>query len=243
LTSTGPILKTINLSRIVNTQNQPKTIIDSFSFEFERSKIYNIIGATGSGKTSLLRLLNRLDEPTGGQIVFDGQDYREYPPCKLRYKIGYLFQIPYLFPKTVYDNLLYANPKLSDGKISELAVHTRIENNLLKSNIENLSIGEKQRASLARLLAIEPVIILLDEPTSSLDPTNTAAIESLIKDIVLTKGLTAIMVTHDPQQALRMGGTALLLDEGKLAEWGTCENVINNPQTEIGCRYKNKALK
>ncbi|MCD6161460.1 MAG: ATP-binding cassette domain-containing protein [candidate division Zixibacteria bacterium] len=243
MNSASPILKVNNLCRTINIQNQPKSIIDNFSFEFKKSTIYNIIGASGSGKSSLLRLLNRLDEPTGGQIIFDGKDYREYPPCSLRQKIGYLFQVPYLFQGTIYDNLKYANPKLTEENISELAAHTRIDDKLLTSNVENLSIGEKQRVSLARILTIEPVVMLLDEPTSALDPANTAAIENLIKNIALNKRLAVIMVTHDPQQALRMGGEALLLDEGKLAEWGTCEDVINNPQTEIGHHYKNKGLK
>ena len=237
MNSIDPILEVTGLSRIVRVHDRPKKIIDDFSFSFGMSKIYNILGPSGSGKSSLLRLFNRLDEPSGGRIIFKGKDYQNYSACELRRRVGYLFQIPHLFRGTVRDNLLFANPGLTDRQIQKLFSQARVDRKLNDINIGNLSVGEKQRVALARLLAIDPEIILLDEPTSALDPANTEAIENLINCLIDEKRLTAIVVTHNPQQAIRLGGETLLLFEGKLIEWGTSERVVYDPRTEVGRRF------
>jgi putative ABC transport system ATP-binding protein len=107
---------------------------------------------------------------------------------------------------------------------------------------DKLSGGEKQRVALARLLATEPGVILLDEPTSALDPTYTEMIEKVIKKIVAEKDLTAIMVSHSPDQAVRMNGVGLLLAEGRLVEHGPIRDMVENPQTDLGRRYRDKEL-
>lgn len=232
------ILETSGLTR----KNSKQTIVDDFTFGFARFDIYTVLGPSGAGKSSLLRLLNRLDEPSAGEVIFNGKKYNEYTPCQLRRKIGYLFQTPYLFPGTVRDNLLYGEKDLAESHMIELLEQVMLAAIFLDKDTENLSIGEKQRVALARLLAIKPDILLLDEPTSALDPTNTEAIESMVKNIVEQKVLTAIMVTHNPEQALRMGGQALLLVRGKLIETGRSEEIINFPKTELGKLYKAKKL-
>lgn len=220
-----------------------KTILDSFSFSFKRGRIYTIIGPSGAGKSSLLRLLNRLDEPTDGEILFGGKNTREYSPCPLRRLIGYLFQTPYLFPKTVRDNFLYADSKLPSEVVERLAEQVQIPSSMIDRGVETLSIGEKQRVALARLLATDPEVVLLDEPTSALDPSYTESIEKLVKDIISRRTLTVIMVTHHPEQALRMGGETILMVAGRLVESGPCEKVITDPQSEAGRLYKAKQLK
>ncbi len=232
------ILELKNLCRTLPEKN----IINNISFTFKTGNIYSIIGPSGAGKSSLLRLINRLDEPTGGNIFFDGNDYTQYQPCELRKRIGYLFQTPYLFEGSVKENIRYGNQSISDKKIKELAEQTQVSEKLLNSDSSKLSVGEKQRVALARMLALNPEIILLDEPTSALDPANTVIIERLIKQIAGRCEATFLFVSHNPEQALRMGGQALLLVDGYLLESGAVEQIINNPQSDAGKLYQRKEL-
>ena len=238
----GPILEARNLARQVPSNGHSRTIVDCFSFAFQAGHIYSILGPSGAGKSSLLRLLNRLDEPTSGEVLFDNQDYRSLPPCQLRRQVGYLFQTPFLFPGTVADNLLFAEPELSDDRIDHLLDHASIDPNIKNRPVDNLSLGEKQRVALARLLATEPRVILLDEPTAALDPTYTEKIESSVKQIATDDGLTVIMVSHHPGQARRMGGEGLLIAAGRLVEHGPVEQLVDHPKTEAGRRYRDKEL-
>ena len=240
--SSEPLLKTIDLTRTVSTDNGPRTIVDCISSEFHTAKVYSILGPSGAGKSSLLRLLNRLDEPTGGEVIFEGSDYRTMQPGKVRCSIGYLFQVPYLFPGTMADNVRYARPGLEDRQICELLTLATIQPDRCHEPVDKLSVGEKQRVALARLLATNPRVILLDEPTSALDPTYTEKIEESIKKVVQVRSSCVIMVSHNPEQALRMGGECLLLVNGKVAETGSVEQIVNDPQTELGRRYKNREL-
>ncbi|MFQ6008474.1 MAG: ATP-binding cassette domain-containing protein [Candidatus Zixiibacteriota bacterium] len=237
------ILEVRDLSRVVRDGKGVKRIIDRFTFSFQEGSVYTIIGPSGAGKSSLLRLLNRLDEPSEGEIFFRHQSIKAYSPCQLRRKIGFLFQTPYLFLGTVRDNLLYADNKLPSDAIERLITQVQIPLAWIERSVDTLSIGEKQRVALARLLATGPEIVLLDEPTSALDPSYTESIETLIKDIVHQMGLTVIMVTHNPQQALRIGGKTLLMVAGRLIESGPCQKVISDPRTEAGRLYKMKQLK
>jgi putative ABC transport system ATP-binding protein len=235
--SSGPIMQAIHLSRRAVVGGKSRVLLDDFTFDFDAGAIYTVVGASGAGKTTLLRLLNRLDEPSSGTVFYGGVDTAGINPCQLRCRIGYLFQTPYLFEGTIRDNLRFANSSLTDKDVLELAVRVRLTPEMVDSPVDNLSVGEQQRVALARLLATQPEVMLLDEPTSALDPTATEAIERLIKEIVASDGVTALMVSHNPRQALRMAGTVLLLEGGRLAETGPCQQVINEPRTEAGQRY------
>ena len=239
----SPILEIKNLSRAVTENEQTKFIVNNISFQFYPEKIYSVIGPSGAGKSSFLRLVNRLDEPTSGDIFFKNEYYSILPPVELRKKIGYLFQTPYLFEGTVRYNLNYANENLDEKDLLKLLDEVHIQPEFLDRSVEKLSNGEKQRVAIARLLAVKPEIILLDEPTSALDPGHTRAIEKLIKEIVQKEKITAIVVTHHPEQALHLGEETLLMAHGKLVESGSAEDVINNPQSEEGMLYKAKELR
>ena len=241
--SGGPILQTKDLTRTIEANGKPKTVVDNVSFAFHPGRIYTIIGPSGAGKSSLLRLLNRLDEPSSGDVYFRDKPHCDYAPFDLRKNIGYLFQTPYLFPGTVRDNLLYAESSLTDEQVRDLVEQTHIKAEFIDNDTTNLSVGEKQRVALARLLALQPEIILLDEPTSALDPTHTEAIEELIREIVAARGTTVIMVSHNPEQAVRMGGEGLLMVDGKLVETGPVNDLVNQPQTELGRKYRARQLK
>lgn len=242
MSDTVPILQTISLSRQVMVEQELRTIVEDFSFTFETGRIYSLLGPSGAGKTSLLRLLNRLDEPTTGEILFEGNDYRQLSPLDLRRRIGYLFQVPYMFDGTVADNLRFARSDIDDQRIDQLLDLVSIGAGFASRSVANLSVGEKQRIALARLLATQPSAILLDEPTASLDPTHTDRIESTVKQIAADENLTVIMVSHQPQQAARMGGEGILLVAGKLIEHGPVQQLVEHPTTDLGRRYRDREL-
>ncbi len=242
MSQTQSLLSLQNLSRQINSNGKDRSIVDQVSFEFERGRIYNILGPSGSGKSSLLRLINRLDEATSGDVLFHGTNITDLDPCQLRRQIGYLFQVPHLFEGTVRDNVRHTCPDITADRVNQLAERIQIEPSILDNPVDNLSEGEKQRVAIARLLATNPEVILLDEPTSALDPARTETIEKLVCKIVSEDGITTLMVTHNPEQAVRMGGETLLLVDGCLVEYGSSSDVVNNPQTEQGRRYREKKL-
>jgi len=240
LPSADIILSVEGLTREISKEGRLKAIVDRFTFEFRECKSYTVLGPSGAGKSSLLRLLNRLDEPSGGRVFYKGKDICELSPPTLRCRIGYLFQTPHLFNGTVRENIRFARAELSGEDTDRLAEQCRIKSELMDRDVTHLSVGEKQRVALARLMATDPDVALLDEPTSSLDPTNTKAVETLVKGLVQSCRLTVIMVTHDPNQALRVGGEALLMVDGRLVESGSAETIVTDPQTEEARRYKNR---
>ena len=243
MAESSPLLQCRNLTRNVITTGGPKRIVDDLSFQFSAGLVYSIIGPSGAGKSSLLRLFNRLDDRSSGKILYRNDDIQSLDPCRLRRRLGMLFQTPYLFPGTVRDNLLTADEKLSDAQARHFLEEAETDPGLIDTPVDNLSVGEKQRVALARLLVSGPEVILLDEPTSALDPAHTIAIERMILRTVSDNGLTAIVVTHDPAQALRLGGETLLMVNGQLVESGSADRVINRPQSELGRRYWEKELK
>lgn len=240
--NSGPLLSLAHLTREVQTDTGSKTIVNDVNFDFYSGRVYSILGPSGAGKSSLLRLLNRLDEPTTGTVEFKGQDYRNLPPGRVRCSIGYLFQTPYLFPGTMAENVRYARPNLTDMEVCDLLALATIKPDRCHERVDKLSLGEKQRVALARLLATNPNAILLDEPTSALDPTYTELIEKAIKQVCEIRSSCVIMVSHNPEQALRMGGDCLLFVNGRIVESGPVEQVVNEPQTELGRKYKSREL-
>ncbi len=236
------ILEARQLGRVIRQPDGDRAVVDDFTFSFHAGQVYSVLGPSGAGKSSLLRLLNRLDEPTTGEVLFNGQDYREIPPCTLRRQIGYLFQTPYLFAGTIGDNLRLANPDITDELITKRIHAVSLKSLTPDHDVANLSVGEKQRVALARLSATDPKVVLLDEPTAALDPAHTEKIESLIKHVAEDHQLAVIFVSHNPNQARRLGGQGLLLVNGKLVEHGPVAQLVDNPQTELGQRYRNREL-
>ncbi|MBD3402829.1 ATP-binding cassette domain-containing protein [candidate division GN15 bacterium] len=231
-----------HLTRAITANGTRRVLVDDISYSFACGTVYSVVGPSGAGKSSLLRLINRLDEPDSGEVRYNDRDYRELSPQELRRHIGYLFQTPYLFPGTVSENLRFAEASLTDSQIAGLLDQVGLEPGVASADVDTLSGGEKQRIAMARLLATQPSVILLDEPTSSLDPTSTRGIEKLIKRIAEERCLVAIMVTHEPEQAVRLGGETLLLVKGRLVEHGPSEQVLNDPQSDEGRRYKGMEL-
>lgn len=236
------ILKTRDLTREIAKNGSVIRTVDSVTFEFNKGLVYNIVGPSGAGKSSFLRLLNRLDEPTGGEVTYYDKLIQSYEPTELRKKISMLFQTPYLFPGKVRDNLNYC---CSKSDIADIDFHLKrvgLKAEYADRDADDLSVGEKQRVALARSLFQEPDILLLDEPTSALDPTSSRKIEELILALSRELCLTIIVVTHSPEQALRLGGKALLLVKGSLIETGDSAEMLTEPSTELGQRYISKEL-
>ncbi|HDL04631.1 MAG: phosphate ABC transporter ATP-binding protein [Candidatus Zixiibacteriota bacterium] len=236
------ILKTRELTREVPKNGSVIRTVDSLTFEFNKGLVYNVVGPSGAGKSSFLRLLNRLDEPTGGEVLYYDKPVTSYAPTDLRRKISMLFQIPYLFPGTVRDNLSFC---CSGKQEFDADFHLRrvgLKAEYADMGADDLSVGEKQRVALARSLFLEPDVLLLDEPTSALDPTSSRKIEELILSLARELCLTVIMVTHNPDQALRLGGKGLLMVKGKLIESGDTAELLTDPSSDLGRRYVSKEL-
>jgi putative ABC transport system ATP-binding protein len=224
--TSDPILRTEHLSRVVTD----KVLVEDATFEIETGKVLAIVGPSGSGKSSLLRLLNRLDEPTSGTVYLEATDYRQIAPRDLRRKLGMVNQRPYLFPGTVEQNLRFG-PLQRGESLSQDAVEQLLASVGLKSyasrNVANLSGGEAQRVSVARTLANSPLVLLLDEPTSALDEASKLEVESCIQGIVRDQGLTCVLVTHDTAQAARLAERALLLEAGRIVRVGPINEVFH----------------
>jgi putative ABC transport system ATP-binding protein len=219
------VVRTEHLGRTIHD----KILVQDANFEVCRGEVLAIAGPSGSGKTSLLRLLNRLDEPSTGTVFVEGADYRDIEPRELRRKLGMVTQRPYLFPGTVADNLRFGPAQrgqtLLPEAIEELLAQVALKG-YAERNVANLSGGEAQRVSVARTLANSPLVLLLDEPTSSLDEAAKLEVESTIRKVVHDQGLTCVMVTHDLAQAARMAGRALLLESGRIARAGPVGEVL-----------------
>jgi putative ABC transport system ATP-binding protein len=219
------VLRADELGRVVDG----KTILSGISFGVINGDLLGIVGASGSGKSSLLRLLNRLDEPTSGTVYLDGQDYRLLPPRQLRRRVGLLTQRPYLFPGDVAANLRFGPAQrgevLPDEEVARLLENVGLPG-FSAREVSVLSGGEQQRVSLARALANRPEVLLLDEPTSALDEASKLGIEELIVSLVHERSLTCVMVTHDRGQARRMCKRVILLDAGRLVASGTAVEVL-----------------
>jgi len=231
------ILRTEHLGRDVDG----KRILDDINLEIAEGEVAAIVGPSGSGKSSLLRLLNRLDEPTSGAVYLAGQDYRRFAPAELRRRVGLVMQTAYLFPGSVAENIRFGPAQhgelLSAQAVDGLLAQVGLEG-FSGREVHNLSGGEAQRVALARALANfpsaphegasgpTPPVLLLDEPTSALDAESKLGIENLISTVVASRRLTCILVTHDLQQAGRMAVRVALLNSGRLVRTGTIKEVL-----------------
>ena len=220
------VLRTEHLSRRVGDL----VIINDISLDVRRAELLGVVGPSGSGKSSFLRLLNRLDEPTSGNVFLEGQDYRQLPPRELRRRVGMVTQRPFLFPGNVASNLqfgpLQRGETLPDSEVFELLERVGLPG-FAARDVVNLSGGEQQRVSLSRALANRPEVLLLDEPTSALDEEAKLGIEQLICNLVRQHWLTCVLVTHDRDQARRMCDRVALLEAGRLIQTGTPAEVLH----------------
>jgi phosphate transport system ATP-binding protein len=226
------------------------TIMQDITVSVPKGSITALIGPSGSGKTTFLRSLNRMNDRVRdfwmrGTIRLYDEDIHAVDPLLLRRRVGMVFQRPNPFPMSIMDNVVsgvkaHRMAKRSDLKdiaetrLAEVGLWSRISDRLGDSPFR-LSGGQQQLLCLARALAVEPDVLLLDEPTSSLDPHSTEAVEELVKR--LTPGLTVIIVTHNLAQARRVSDHTIFFYEGRLVEVGATAELFEHPQRQETARY------
>jgi len=225
-------------------------VLKGVNSEIHRGEVVCIIGASGSGKSTFLRCLNLLEEPTKGEVFIGGISLIEHKKDinKLRQKVGMVFQQFNLFPHmTVMDNITLSPIKLK-GMSKEQAKDKAIE--LLRkvglpdkdyAYPNKLSGGQKQRVAIARALAMDPEVMLFDEPTSALDPEMVGEVLNVMKQLAI-EGMTMVVVTHEMGFAREVGDRILFMDEGIIAEENTPAEMFNNPKNERTKTFLSKVL-
>jgi phosphate transport system ATP-binding protein len=220
-----------------------KCAIDHISFNVRKNQVTSIIGPSGCGKSTMLRAINRMNDfnpivKTEGNVLYCGKEiYGEgIDPTSMRRNIGMVFQSANPFPKSIYNNIIWGpkingileNPdELVETSLKRAALWDEVKDRLHDSAL-NLSGGQQQRLCIARAIAMNPSIILMDEPCSALDPNSTSRIEELISE--LRSQYTILVVTHNMQQASRISDDTAFLYEGKLIEFGVTEGLFTKPK-------------
>ena len=229
------------LKNIAKTYEQRKVLaIDEL--EIKQGEIFCLVGPSGAGKSTLLRLLNFLEKPDKGEIKFLNQVYTRdsIVELEIKRKITIVFQSPALMTRSVEKNIAYPlkirGKKIDYKKIDKLVDRLGLQD-LKKQRADKLSGGEAQRVSLARALIFNPQVLLLDEPTSNLDPANIKIIEAMISDYIKRKKTTIVMVTHNLLQAKRLADRVGLLHNGKLIEVKEKEEFFVNPKKQLTKDY------
>lgn len=225
-------------------------VIKGIDLEIDKGDILVIIGPSGSGKSTVLRCMNLLEEPTSGQIIFEGKDILKNLRTidKTREKIGMVFQNFNLFPnKTILDNIALAPMKVK-GKTREEAekkAKELLERVGLLDKVDaypvQLSGGQQQRIAIARALAMEPDMMLFDEPTSALDPEMVKEVLDVIKELA-HEGMTMAIVTHEMGFAKEVADRVIFVDGGKIVEDGSPEEVFNRPKSDRAKDFFDKIL-
>lgn len=208
-----------------------REVLKNINFQIGEGEILSLLGPSGCGKTTLLNIILGLTEPSGGQLIYEGEEINHVPMNKRGFNI--VFQDFALFPHlTAYENIIYGlknrHTKVEKKDVQEYIDFLELEPHLHKQ-IHQLSGGQKQRVSIARTLVMQPKILLLDEPLSALDGVIKESIKDRIQQIAQDFGLTIIIVTHDPEEALTISNKVLIINEGKVAQFGTPQQIIEQP--------------
>lgn len=208
-----------------------RAILNDISLEVRKGEIVSILGPSGGGKTTLLNVILGITDIDSGKLIYDGKDLTRVPMEQRGFNI--VFQDYALFPNlNAYQNIVYGL-RNKPGVSTEQEVEDLIELLGLKEHldkkIEQLSGGQKQRVALARTLVMKPKILLLDEPLSALDGVIKESIKDRIKAIAREYSLTTIIVTHDPEEALTLSDRVLILNEGRISQYGKPEEIIGTP--------------
>lgn len=217
-------------------QGQRVVILSDVSFSAAKGRITAIMGPSGGGKSSLIRLINRLDDPTAGRILLEGTDISTMDPLLLRRKAAMVLQRPFMFPGTLLQNLqqplAYRKellPNADSPAVRRTLELARLTPDLLERDARSLSIGQQQRASLARSVITSPPVLLLDEPTSALDRPTGDQLAAALQDICREQAMTVILVTHDLRLAGRVADDLIYLEAGRIRETGPAATLLAEP--------------
>lgn len=214
------------------------TILNQLSFQVDRGRISVIVGPSGGGKSSLVRLLNRLEDPHSGRILLEGVDIASLDPLLLRRRVGLVLQKPTMFAGSVLENLQRpfqlrreTVPDADAVVLRQTLELCRLETGLLAQPARTLSIGQQQRVNLARTLIVAPEVLVLDEPTSALDRPTGDRLAATLQEICRATGMTLLMVTHDLRLAQRIADHLGYLESGQILEQGPAARLLHQPAT------------
>ncbi|HBC2898843.1 TPA: betaine/proline/choline family ABC transporter ATP-binding protein, partial [Enterococcus faecalis] len=217
-----------------------KVAVDDINLSFDKGEFICFIGTSGSGKTTSMRMLNRMTDPSKGKILIDGQDIQKINPVELRRQIGYVIQNIGLMPHmTIRENIVLV-PKLlkvpveERNKIAEKMIDlVELPREMLDRYPNELSGGQQQRIGVVRALAANQDIILMDEPFGALDPITRDSLQDLVKDLQERLGKTIVFVTHDMDEALKLANKIAIMSEGKVIQFDTPDNILRHPANEF----------
>ena len=233
-------MEMIRLEHVTKSIGRYKTL-DDVSIVVEEGEFLTVIGRSGCGKTTMLRMINGLQKPDSGKVYAAGEDVGEADLIRLRRKIGYVIQNKGLFPHmTVEKNIIYV-PVISGQKdkrqnrklAEELIGLVGLEREMLDRYPEELSGGQQQRVGIARALASRPKLLLMDEPFGALDEITKRAMQNELLALQKKLGMTVVFITHDIREAMKLGDRVLVMEQGKIAQCDTPENVKKNPADEF----------
>ncbi|MGJ5681965.1 betaine/proline/choline family ABC transporter ATP-binding protein [Staphylococcus equorum] len=217
-----------------------KKAVDNISLDVESGEFIAFIGTSGSGKTTALRMINRMIEATEGQITINGKDVRKMNPVELRRKIGYVIQQIGLMPHmTIRENIVLV-PKLlkwsqekKERKAKELIKLVDLPEEFLDRYPSQLSGGQQQRIGVVRALAAEQDVILMDEPFGALDPITRDTLQDLVKELQQKLGKTFVFVTHDMDEAIKLADKICIMSEGQVIQFDTPDNILRHPANDF----------
>jgi len=217
-----------------------KVAVEDFNLEIEKGEFVCFIGTSGSGKTTTMRMINRMLSQTSGTIKLDGQDISQMDPVKLRRKIGYVIQNIGLMPHmTIRDNITMV-PKLlkwpqakMDERAKEMIKLVELPEEYLDRYPSELSGGQQQRIGVVRALAADQDLVLMDEPFGALDPITREALQDLVKDLQERLGKTFVFVTHDMDEALKLSTRIVVMDGGQIMQVDTPDGILRHPANEF----------
>ena len=233
-------MEMIRLEHVTKSFGRYKAL-DDVSIVVEEGEFLTVIGRSGCGKTTMLRMINGLQKPDSGKVYAAGEDVGEADLIRLRRKIGYVIQNKGLFPHmTVEKNIIYV-PVISGQKdkrqnrklAEELIGLVGLEREMLDRYPEELSGGQQQRVGIARALASRPKLVLMDEPFGALDEITKRAMQNELLALQKKLGMTVVFITHDIREAMKLGDRVLVMEQGKIAQCDTPENVKKNPADEF----------
>lgn len=230
----------LSIKNLTKIYSGNKKAVDNLTLDIESGEFIAFIGTSGSGKTTALRMINRMIEATDGQIQMNGKDVRNMNPVELRRSIGYVIQQIGLMPHmTIRENIVLV-PKLlkwskekKDQKAEELIKLVDLPVEYLDRYPAELSGGQQQRIGVVRALAAEQDIILMDEPFGALDPITRDTLQDLVKELQQNLGKTFIFVTHDMDEAIKLADKICIMSKGKVVQFDTPDNILRNPANDF----------
>lgn len=230
----------LSMEHLNKTYSGGKVAVDDFNLEIEKGEFVCFIGTSGSGKTTTMRMINRMLQQTSGTIKLNGKDISDMDPVQLRRKIGYVIQNIGLMPHmtirqniTIVPKLLKWSQAKMDQRAEEMIKLVELPTEFLDRYPSELSGGQQQRIGVVRALAADQDLILMDEPYGALDPITRESLQDLIKDLQTRLGKTVVFVTHDMDEALTLATKIVVMDGGKIMQVATPDEILRHPANEF----------